>query len=136
MSEETAGETDIVAELLCDNGDTIRDLAWRTASMMPGGRQNNMLILAICEDPWDEFMYGIYPSAKSQAAAIREAGESPISICSISIRNFFSYLKGWTVEIPRPASDLGEEMIWVLVLHQQNFAWAQAQATPPQDQLS
>jgi hypothetical protein len=136
MDEKILDSNNIAADLLYNNSEEVRSIAWSTADRMPGGRTENMLIVSICDEPWEEFIYGMYPEARAQASAVRQSGQSPVSICSVSISSFAEYLKDWTVDIPMPEAPLEEEMIWVLVLHELGFVWVQVQATPPANQLS
>lgn len=120
----------LAAELLTTHKDVVQEIAWRTAEQMPGGYIENLLICAVCEEPWDEFLYGINPTAKAQALAVKDMGESPISICSIPFQHFMDYLKGWNTPITAPKATQEEQMIRVLVLHEQGFQWTQVLAVP------
>lgn len=126
----------LATNMLNCNAEEVRSLAWKTSSNVPGGRLENMVILAACEDPWQDIIYDIYPDALAEATAVRDAGETPLTVCSVSISLFMEYIKNWTVEIPSPESELGNDMIRVLVLHELGLAWAQILATPPKGQLS
>ena len=95
-----------------------------------------VLICAVYNEDWKEFVDGLNPEAAEQAAYLRANGLNPVSISATTQYQFVSYLREMQVDIPLPEKGPDKDNVWLVVLHELGHTWFQLTITDPRQMAS
>jgi len=87
-----------------------------------------VMICGVYHSFWEEFIDGLNPDIKNEAAVMVKAGQKPISISGADTESFLEYLqKTQPMNVTIPNTDPDEGHVWGLFLHEDGFEWMQIQ---------
>lgn len=110
----------------------LEEVAWKCVTDFELEHFEVVVICAVYDIFWEEFIDGLNPRAAAAAAKLRKKGLTPTSTLITTRGGLASYLTEIQVDIHIPNVKPDKDKVWLLILHSKGHTWLQLSATPPQ----
>jgi hypothetical protein len=115
-------------DILKTNLKDVENTAWRSVTDFGLEHSEVIVICAIYNFFWEEFVDGLNPTAATEAINFRAQGLIPVSISAATQEDFADYLRATRVDIRIPPETPVSGKVWLLILHEKGHTWLQISA--------